>query len=448
MLGRRCDFQYGGKRVDASKLFVAMGKLRRLRVKLSEGFVGQHNITSIAYLSYESCYNEFRYTLQEKSQTNTWKKGQITKLLENGRYQAASNPKDAVYGIYGILQKLEFAIDPPDYSKSVEEIYIQTTVLAITHDNSLQILLQTCENVELPALPSWVPDWNTTLHHGISPEIHVELHYAVSKWGSPAKAMFLNKNMSLSVLGYLVDRVTRCSTLYIPSAYDKQDFPEFHSAVTQSEFPWRQLAATKAYQEWIDMARRLLSHPTGTSINEVFARTLLPPLPLAENGYQDSITTGYEPWLQIITPTYDATINEGQPSSTNCSRGESKIGDDENPKDTPNGEAINQEMGIQEYEAIFRRIQENEKAYGFNLCIYYCCLGTRLFITSSGYIGKGLREIQEGDYVALISGVSMPLILRQQGEIYQVKGLCHVEGIMKGEKWPNNEEDLVEIVLR
>ena len=63
-------------------------------------------------------------------------------------------------------------------------------------------------------------------------------------------------------------------------------------------------------------------------------------------------------------------------------------------------------------------------------------------------MGRGLREVQEGGYVVLISGVQMPLIVWKEGETYRLKEPCHVEGIMDGEKWPDDENELVDIILR
>jgi hypothetical protein len=71
----------------------------------------------------------------------------------------------------------------------------------------------------------------------------------------------------------------------------------------------------------------------------------------------------------------------------------------------------------------------------------------KFFTISAQYMGKALPSAQEGDVVMLISGVDYPMIARKTGETYRLVSPAYVHGIMYGEKWPDNEEDLVEIVL-
>jgi hypothetical protein len=202
ILGRRCFFQLGPERAETSKIFMAREhSVMRQRELSGDPFA--RGASNLAFESYIACYAMFKHEFQKQGRTWLKKELVITKLLGMGKNQAATNPKDAVFGMYGILQKLDSTIRPPDYSKSVEEIYIEATKLAIVHDNSLQILLETSESRDLPELPSWVPDWNISLDNGLNPWIqHPPLQHATNKWGPPAKVIFLDEDMSLSLLGY------------------------------------------------------------------------------------------------------------------------------------------------------------------------------------------------------------------------------------------------------
>jgi hypothetical protein len=44
-------------------------------------------------------------------------------ILELGRHQIATELKDAVFALYGMLQRINPDIVSPDYSKSVEQIH-------------------------------------------------------------------------------------------------------------------------------------------------------------------------------------------------------------------------------------------------------------------------------------------------------------------------------------
>jgi hypothetical protein len=47
-----------------------------------------------------------------------------------------------------------------------------------------------------------------------------------------------------------------------------------------------------------------------------------------------------------------------------------------------------------------------------------------------GMLGKGLKDFQEGDVVALIAGVNMPMIIWKKGSSYRSKGLAYIYRIM------------------
>ena len=49
-----------------------------------------------------------------------------------------------------------------------------------------------------------------------------------------------------------------------------------------------------------------------------------------------------------------------------------------------------------------------------------------------GFLGKGLKDIQKGDVVALIAGVNMPMIVWEKGSSYRSKGLVYIYSMMYG----------------
>lgn len=59
----------------------------------------------------------------------------------------------------------------------------------------------------------------------------------------------------------------------------------------------------------------------------------------------------------------------------------------------------------------------------------------RLFMTNEGYIGIGPAHMQTGDSVNILSGCSVPVVLRELGDMsyYQLIGDCYVDGMMDGE---------------
>ena len=66
-----------------------------------------------------------------------------------------------------------------------------------------------------------------------------------------------------------------------------------------------------------------------------------------------------------------------------------------------------------------------------------------LFETSLGYIGMGSDRIQAGDFVCVIAGAQLPLMLRDSNQtesVFEFCGEAYVHGIMDGEAAGDNEE--------
>jgi hypothetical protein len=100
-------------------------------------------------------FNRLRQAIQRGERVNEFS---LMQILELGRHQIATELKDAVFALYGMLQRINPDIVSPDYSKSVEQIYTEVTKMVIQLDKSLQVLQTTGEESIWINLPSWVPE--------------------------------------------------------------------------------------------------------------------------------------------------------------------------------------------------------------------------------------------------------------------------------------------------
>lgn len=57
----------------------------------------------------------------------------------------------------------------------------------------------------------------------------------------------------------------------------------------------------------------------------------------------------------------------------------------------------------------------------------------RLFVTKNGFIGLGHPEARKGDLVLVLRGLTVPVILREYQDGYQVVGVAYVDNVMQGE---------------
>ena len=99
---------------------------------------------------------------------------------------------------------------------------------------------------------------------------------------------------------------------------------------------------------------------------------------------------------------------------------------------------------------IYEAIQQDPSAALFH---NHVALGTRaklFFVTENGYYGTASATIECNDYVVLVSGLQVPLIVRPtEGKAghYKLLGPAFVNGMMSGELWPETEEDLVDLTI-
>lgn len=86
--------------------------------------------------------------------TKSWTK----LILQISLQRECFDPKDKVFAAYSLLGLLGLSLPPPDYAKSVEDIYTETTASIIRHEVSLHVLELLRMPRNLDHLPSWVPD--------------------------------------------------------------------------------------------------------------------------------------------------------------------------------------------------------------------------------------------------------------------------------------------------
>ena len=88
--------------------------------------------------------------------------GGIQSLIHLSRISRTSQQKDNRDKVYAIINLIDpdFArLIVPDYSKSVQQVYIDFAKSVIIHTNSLNYIYSNCAYLQDQAeIPSWVPD--------------------------------------------------------------------------------------------------------------------------------------------------------------------------------------------------------------------------------------------------------------------------------------------------
>lgn len=326
-------------------------------------------------------------------------KRKLVRLLNQTRPRQATQPADKVFALYGMLQELQIPLEHMGSSNSVGEVFHKFTCAIINYLESLDLLMEASEPW-IPGTPSWVPDWNRRHRRVCS------VSGNASRNSSPNYKFRGDANGVLEVSGAIVDTVDFRT--------DQLQHPE--RGTSSSENLSRHVKVS-LHNIWI--LKRLIAHIRKTSAlrqNIVHCNALFnvvhSELGLSASE-QEKARPDFHAWYSILN-------TEHSDCTSLC------------PPDIATLLSLSSDAAMPKY--------HRERCASI--------AGRKVFITtSSGLIGAGPLFTHAGDVVALISGLSTPMILRRKGEFFRVVGTAFIDGMMSGENWPNDRSTLETLVL-
>ncbi|CAN9427818.1 unnamed protein product [Alternaria alternata] len=310
-------------------------------------------------------------------------------ILEGVRMKQATDPKDKIIGMYGLLKELHITFPDPDYSLSVEEIFREATVSSMNYDRNLHLLYQAPSDRRREALrPDYRLDWRFSQDH-----------------------------KELILRGKIVDTVVQKSEA-LP---DTRSF-SFGGENTAVELLRLNHAASITMKSWVEVSRKT-DYPTGELSKEALQRTLVYDQP--ENNADAVRDNAFNDW-------YDNMCSEDMDQMARRSRDIA----------FPRTHATNSDIKL-----TWRLFGTNE----FHSLAHVFSSKKCFFYTAKNYFGTAPDPLpvsmMEGDKIAIISGLEMPLLLRPVGDKYRLITHVYVHGIMYGEMWSAIEHCLDEIIL-
>lgn len=333
---------------------------------------------------------------------------QYMALLDLARKSDASDPRDKVYGILGLMDPAVSSLLSLDYSLSVEEVYtdfvrqyIEGSKLEIRKESgistdcllarSLEILEQ-CRLKESP-MPSWVPDWRNKDHYRLFSGHHSTYHAGGT---SIASHRFRNESRVLDVDGVILDAVDGLGQAYFEYGTSSMlEHGVFQPDNTANAYGgedsikdslWRTLTGDRTLQ--------------GCHAPDSYAEIL--DLPLRQN-YQNTLPSrGARAFSRFLTQNASLFIC-GRRLDTYFTNPR-----DEFPK-----------TAIDAVERLWRFTRTQ-----------------RLVMTRSGRIGMAPNEARKGDLICIFLGSDVPVLLRPAKipkDSAKLIGSCYIHGIMAGE---------------
>jgi len=308
-------------------------------------------------------------------------------VLSSLRQCEASDPRDKVYGIIGLLNHFGQIFPAPDYNRGVGTVFTDAAKALITHSNSLDILCYSSWPSNWSDLPSWVPDWSLESNADSGPD-----SFKAAK-GSRAICFLPHNKGELCIKGTFISTASQVG---------KED----PSPLGASPLKGYDHECIRIWQQWCQMASSMAPNFSSERLEETLHRTLCWDRTQMGEPLSREYKSRFDAWFKIITYKYSP---------------------------------------IPEVE-IFLTWNNDAMLYADQLLV----LGRRraFCITADGHMAMVPGKTQPGDRIALFAGGPTPFVVRQTGDHYILIGSCYVHGIMDGEAWPADESELEWITLQ
>lgn len=326
---------------------------------------------------------------------------EILNILVEVRAKLATDVRDKVFALHGIFKAFDARFPAPDYSKPARQVFFETAKAVIEQDESLHILYHVLSRSRMPDLPSWVPDWGDTEMIDGNP---VFSFWSATRDSIHRPSFESGDSNILHTAGKIIDKISTSSTT-LPRGNDRDS------------------SDIKVFQDWLRCCQRISgNYTTGESIDEVFYKTLAQ-LPTKEGldvyipkSYREKLSVeSYKEWVGVVK-------HGMEPSPTIQTANDTRSGASELTSSTSTTAPFVDGL-----------------AKIFNDTIREKLCEKLLFLTDTQYMGVAGDAIREGDVVALLSGLEMPMVLRPTENGYTVVTWAYVHGIMEGEIWSGTD---------
>ncbi|KAM0818145.1 putative heterokaryon incompatibility protein or allele protein [Seiridium cardinale] len=384
-------------------------------------------------------------------------------LLTEFRSSDATNPKDHVYSLLGLLAPNELdsimgAGFKPDYSQdyTVSRCFIDTasSIVASSRDLNLLALPQPGRHEiaksKAGKLPSWVPDWSAktililTPKHGFEVASDKSTASLFSACGSCIESTArIQDNQILSVSGYVADTIIKVAANTLSGMSDTMlDFlqggqiaEELNSEENPGEVKpmdmimdmlatWGKVSST--IFEWEEfVAAGANPYPTGEDLERVSCTVRC--FGYAPDGLEAAVGDfqEYKKAMNSGRRIYNLAMSPSRPSLPSFLK---RKPSEERTEPSKARQAL---MSLAMPDA-----RSRAKMVKFNKLQQYS-VGRKLAWTERGYLALVSQDTEAGDRIVLCKGSRLPVVARATDRPDQWKVLngCYVHGIMKGEAW-------------
>ncbi|KAI0468971.1 heterokaryon incompatibility protein-domain-containing protein [Xylaria cf. heliscus] len=341
---------------------------------------------------------------------------QLLKAMCNLR---CSVPHDKIYGLYAIFRARGLLLPDPDYSRPLNQVLEEAARAHTQHKRKLDILRITLPPSEASGLPSWVPNWLSGVGAGQLTRSDITGTVAVCFDDFPSTISacrgalaYINDSASqtpgrLIVRGMRIGSIKTISAGGYVGARLVKDFSHFGDFVLTCK-------------EWCRMISLARSYPMGEDPVLVGLRTV--------TSHRGFFPDGKPLDRKHLLLWFKTLLGDDTPSMDRCLAQATTA---ESREQHVDGSETLETAGIVQTVQGYVNYKAN---YAF-------------FTLDDGYFGSAFRTCRKGDFVYLLAGLDVPCVLRPSGDEFKFVALAHVQGVMGGQLWPTNENELEGLAL-
>ncbi|KAF2800317.1 HET-domain-containing protein, partial [Melanomma pulvis-pyrius CBS 109.77] len=318
--------------------------------------------------------------------------GRLDELLNLVRRADATDKKDKIYGILGLLEATISSKIIPDYSLSEQQVYTEFMISLVSTTKRLEKIIYGGISLE-KGWPSWVPDWRLPFkrHH----LRHLRCCQASRSLPDSIRFSRNGKKDLLSCSGFIVDNIDGVGAWIPPQSSPR---PSLGPGFVQPENASNRYGSNISQALWRTL---LMNHPGGSDDSSLLD------VPWGINFHSNS------EWATMSKMGYFRKFHEFREANK-----EFRIGG----------------QSFRNYFSRFRRADMKSADIGKQMRLAILSLQERTLITTiTGYLGLAPNAVLQGDVVAILSGCNFPVVLRPCGNLYEAVGECYVHGLMNGE---------------
>ncbi|KAI2618615.1 hypothetical protein GGS26DRAFT_602758 [Hypomontagnella submonticulosa] len=366
-------------------------------------------------------------------------------LLSDSRDRKATKPVDHVYAVLGMAKEVQNPTIAPllpqllavDYVKPASLVFRDATWFIILNHHTLRPLTmaELPDERPFPDCPTWVPIWSQPrktirLYHE---QFNANLGTNVRLEPGPPGTLCV-AGYTLDSVGHTTGELVNANVSDFDGVEERWHYPPREEDKFFVTSAWQLVRQVLGYRKDARASRNNTDTDTGPPDDKPGPTT--PTQPPYSSDYHTT-----EAFIRTLIGNQITTSHKSRPDTSEEVTRSAYAWLRSHVAGFPHSKTLLQRAISALEETFYPGVD-----LSFQVCMLRTCFGRRFFVTKGGYLGVGPGSMREGDEVAVLLGLSVPVLVRplensgeeeqgggEEGRRYEFVGECYVHGIMDGE---------------